>query len=149
MTAMDPNRLDARRVALVLGRLRVGAGLALLVAPRLVGRMWMGDNARPHGARPFLRATGLRDLVLGVGTVLAVKDRSNPEHWLGMSAITDAGDALITLLARDVPRRARLTVVPGVLALAALDLKLSQQLADEAAAEELAIEEEALEHTGV
>ncbi len=147
MTVMDPDRVDARQVALVLSRIRLGLGLGLVIAPGLLGRLWMGDHARKPGAKLFARTTGLRDFILGVGTVLAVKDRSNPEHWLGMSAVTDAGDALVTLLGRGVPRRTRLTLIPGALALAALELKLSQQLADEAAAEEMALDEELLEQS--
>lgn len=138
---MDPTAFDSRAAALVVARVRIGFGLAGLIAPGLFGRLWMGESARTPGAKGLARAVSVRDFVLGVGTVLSVKDGSTPENWLGMCAVTDGLDALVTLLSPGVPRRSRLTVAPGALALAAIQLRLAQQLADEAAAEELSASE--------
>lgn len=101
------DRLDSRRVAVYLARARVGMGLALLVAPRLVGRAWIGDPADSRGARVFGRAMGARDVALGAGAAIALGERSGGGDWLSMGAVVDGVDAVVSVLARGVSWRAR------------------------------------------
>ena len=55
--------------ALAVGRCAVGT--SLLVAPRTIGALWLGDSTGPGGV-PLLRALGVRDVLLGLGTLDAL-----------------------------------------------------------------------------
>src|SRR5947209_3325993 len=92
--------MDDANVALSLARGRIGFGAAALVAPRLVARI-MGAGRSPTATTALLaRMLGGRDVVLGLGTVIAV-DRGKPVRgWLEGSALADAVDCLACLLAR-------------------------------------------------
>jgi hypothetical protein len=108
--------MEPRDLAILQARGRIAVGLAFLVAPSLAGRLWVGDDARPAGARVLGRAFGARDLALGLGVVIAL-DRGAPVRgWLEASVLADASDFTAGLLgAEALPRRLR----PGVLALGA------------------------------
>jgi hypothetical protein len=127
--------LDTRSTALVLARGRAIMGLVLLAVPGLVGRIAFGESS-PR-IRALLRMLGVRDLVLGVGALTSVKERTQDAEWIGMGAVADAVDGLVTLTSPGVPLRGRL-LVPGELACALLGLKLSRDLADARAAATLA-----------
>jgi hypothetical protein len=105
-----------RDLAIAQARGRIAVGLAFLVAPALAGRMWVGDYARPAGARVLGRAFGARDLALGLGVVVAL-DRGAPVRgWLEACALADAADFSAGVAdSRALPPRLR----PGVLALGA------------------------------
>ena len=66
--------LDSRSTALVLARGRAVVGLVLLFLPGLPARVWFGDNS-PR-IRTALRMVGVRDLILGVGALTTVKERT-------------------------------------------------------------------------
>jgi len=114
-----------------LGRMAFGA--ALLVAPGLVGRAWIGADAARPGVRVIARSLGARDIVLGLGTFLALDDRNSLAlaRWVQLGAFVDAVDAGATLLA---VRHLKLRTVVGVLALAVpaavAGLRLSAHLAN-------------------
>jgi hypothetical protein len=124
--------MEPRDLAIAQARGRIAVGLAFLVAPSLAGRLWVGDDARPAGARVLGRAFGARDLALGLGVVIAL-DRGAPVRgWLEASVLADAADFTAGLLgAGALPPRLR----PGVLALgagsAALAAWLSRELDSE------------------
>jgi len=97
--------------AIALGR--IGLGAALLAAPRaLAGAAWVGapEARRPVGAA-LLRAVGARDVALGLGTLLALRDGDALAPWLIGGALADGADAVATALAgAAVPARGRLAV---------------------------------------
>jgi hypothetical protein len=97
----------------------MAVGVALIVAPRLAGPMWIGDEANSRAVKVLARAFGARDLALGLGTAVAI-DRGKPVRgWLEGAALADAVDFVATLVAGDsIPRGAR----RGVLAVAAASL---------------------------
>jgi hypothetical protein len=96
---MDPADL-ARGVA--AGRAALGG--VLVVAPGLVGRAWLGRDARRPAARAALVAMGARDLAIGLGTLQALSSESAAAPWLRAGALADAADVLVTLRAhRDLP----------------------------------------------
>jgi hypothetical protein len=83
-----------------MGWLRAGVGVALLAAPAIPLRMAGGDE--PNGAAVLLmRTIGIRDLVLGLGTVLAAGsvDPSDADRWSAMTLASDSLDAVIGLAA--------------------------------------------------
>jgi hypothetical protein len=119
--------LDTRSTALVLARGRAVVGLVLLVLPGLAARLWFGDNT--PGTRALLRMVGVRDLILGVGALTAVKESTQDAEWIGMGAVADAVDGFVTLTTPGLKLRARL-VGPTALGSAVLGLKLARDLAD-------------------
>jgi hypothetical protein len=83
-----------------MGWLRAGVGVALLVAPGVPLRVAGGDE--PTGAALLLmRTIGIRDLVLGLGTVLATRsvDPADVGRWSAMTLASDSLDAAIGLAA--------------------------------------------------
>jgi hypothetical protein len=108
--------VDARDVALAQARGRIAVGIAMLAAPGLAARTWIGDDALRPAVKVVIRGFGARDLALGLGVVIAL-DRGAPVRgWLEGSALADAGDFVATLLAGgSIPDAAR----KGIAALAA------------------------------
>ena len=96
-----------------LGRMVLGA--ALMLAPGLSGRSWVGGDASSTGAKVFASALGARDVALGAGLVWALQ-RDEPAHaWLVGAALADAVDFAATLAAGDsIPKASRI----GILAIA-------------------------------
>jgi hypothetical protein len=126
--------MDPREQALVLARARCAAGVVLLGVPGLAGRAWLGSSG--PATRAALRLTGIRDLVLGTGALTTTKERTLDAEWVGMGAVCDAVDAVVTFLSPGLPRRTKLAaIVPGVAAV--MGLQLARSLARERAASEV------------
>ena len=123
--------LDTRTTALVLARTRAVVGLVLVFLPGLAAWLCFGESS-PR-TRALLRMLGVRDLVLGVGALTTVKERTQDAEWVGMAAVADAVDGIVMLTVPEIPRRGRL-VGPASLGSAFLGLKLSRELADARAA---------------
>jgi len=91
--------VDSRDVALAQARGRIAVGIAMLVAPGLAARPWIGDDADRPAVKVITRGFGGRDLALGLGVVIAL-DRGAPVRgWLEAGALADVGDFVGTLLA--------------------------------------------------
>lgn len=121
---------DLRSTALVFTRTRAVAGLALLVAPATSARSWLGSGAAGPAPRALARMMGARDVVLGVGSLSAIKEGSHGPEWLGMAAVADAVDAAVCLFSPRLGWRARVVGVVAALS-AGFGLKLARDLADE------------------
>jgi hypothetical protein len=108
--------MDARDLALAQARGRIAVGAAMLVAPGLAGKGWIGGDALRPAVKVIIRGFGARDLALGLGVVIAL-DRGAPVRgWLEGSALADVGDFVATLLGGgSIPGVAR----KGIAALAA------------------------------
>ena len=119
--------LDPRSTALVLSRARAILGLVLLVVPGLPARLWFGEST-PQ-VRALLRMVGVRDLVLGVGALTTLKERTQDAEWVGVGAFADAVDGLVALTTPGLRVRSRL-LGPAALASAAVGIKLARDLAD-------------------
>jgi hypothetical protein len=79
---------------------RIAVGAALMVAPRVSTRAWLGDDAERPGTQVVARAMGVRDLVTGG---IALHTLGNPDigpRWQRTLAGVDAVDLLATLAAR-------------------------------------------------
>lgn len=102
-------QIDHHFVARILAMGRVGIGLAMVVAPRRFGRTWIGIPATTGGGKVALRATGARDIVIGIGTVRAL-DAGDPDvrQWVTAAGVCDLADSAATLLSfGSLPRRTR------------------------------------------
>jgi hypothetical protein len=109
--------VEARDLALLNARGRMAIGALLVLAPRLIGPMWIGSGADRPVVKMMARALGARDLALGLGVAVAL-DRGKPVRgWLEGAALADGGDLAATLLAGDsIPRgkRRRVALVAAV-----------------------------------
>ena len=95
---------------------RVGIGAAMVAAPGLVARSWVGGAGREPGARVLATALGARDIALGLGLVRSVSAGARPGPGLRAAALADAADLAATIRwRRDLPSVA----VAGIGALAA------------------------------
>jgi hypothetical protein len=97
-----------RDLALLNARIRMAVGASLVLAPRLIGPMWIGDGADRPVVKMMSRSLGARDLALGLGTAVAL-DRGKPVRgWLEGAALSDSADLVATVLAGDsIPRGKR------------------------------------------
>jgi len=126
MSAMEE---DPRNIAIVFTRARAVVGLALMAAPGWAGRAWLGAGAAGPAARAVTRMLGSRDVVLGVGSLSAIKEGRHGPEWLGMSAVADGVDAAVCLFAPKLGWRARIVGVVAALS-AGFGLKLARDIAD-------------------
>jgi len=95
--------------ALSAGRAALGAGM--VAAPVLAGRPWIGPDASSAGAKVIGRAFGVRDVVLGLGTIEADRRGEGLRTWIAAGVIADAVDLVATLAAGDeIPARGRRAV---------------------------------------
>ena len=87
-------RTGARAVA----ALRVGLGVAALVAPGLAARPWVGRSAAAPAGAVLGRAAGIRDVALGGGVLVAARQGPRAERtWVLAGALCDAVDAATTV----------------------------------------------------
>ena len=115
-------------MALVLARGRIVAGLALMAVPGLVLRTWVREPS--PSAKAIARMLGVRDVVLGLGALTAVKERTQDAEWLSMGAAADGVDALVSLLHPGISRSGRLVSLVGGSA-SVVGLMLARKFADE------------------
>jgi hypothetical protein len=93
--------MDPRDVARVYGAGRVAVGAALLLAPRRLGRVWLGRPADTPAGAVAMRALGLRDAVLGAMALHTVDHPEVAPRWQRTCAAVDAVDLAATAAARD------------------------------------------------
>jgi hypothetical protein len=92
--------MQPRDVASAYGAGRVAVGAALLLAPRPLGRIWLGRSAGTPGGAVALRALGARDLVLGAIALHTLDAPQIAPRWQYTCAAVDAVDLLATAAAR-------------------------------------------------
>lgn len=111
-----------------IGRAVLGA--ALVAAPTLVARTWVGDDGAGPAAKVIGRALGIRDVALGAGLVQALGAGSPARPWIAAAAVADAIDAGATLLNwRDLPPVGRALVL-GLAAGSAVQMGVLAATAD-------------------
>ncbi len=134
--------LDQRQLALIIARARAINGLVLLLAPGIAGRLIFGKAGRNPVVKASLRIGGVRDVVLGVGAITTLKERTMDAEWVGMGAVADLVDGAILTFTPGIGMRARLTSVFGW-SFGTIGYVLSRGLAD--AREEIVVVEEIVE----
>jgi hypothetical protein len=111
VTQVDTARL--RQAAQAIAWARVAIGGTALVAPLAAVRPWVGDSVDTPSIKLLARTLGGRDLALGIGTLRALS-RSDDEArpWVALAGVSDAVDALATVVAFAwLPRRSRWLIV--------------------------------------
>jgi hypothetical protein len=97
--------MQARDVARAYAAGRVALGGALVVAPRLLGGIWLGAPARTPGGAVAIRALGAREVVIGGIALHTVDHPDVAPRWQRTCAALDAFDLAATAAARDrLPR---------------------------------------------
>jgi len=129
-SARQHDRMDHRTNVLAVARGRIVMGLLMLAVPGVVLRVLFGRHASTQSARVLARMFGAREIVLGVGTVTSVKERTQDAEWVSACAVADAVDGLVMAFSPGVPRRSRPAAVVGGVA-AALGIRAARVFADE------------------
>lgn len=101
-------RTGARAVA----ALRIALGVSAIVSPRLAATPWVGWSTTEPAGTVLGRAAGARDIALGAGALLAVRQGAQVERtWVALAAFCDVVDAATTVAHwRRLPSPGRLLV---------------------------------------
>lgn len=89
--------MDARALALAIAAARIVIGAALMLVPGRVASRWIGPPGEQPGAQLVTVATGARDLAVGAGTALAVRNGSPARTWVLAGAFADLADLAATV----------------------------------------------------
>src|SRR5687767_4908676 len=93
--------LDLATTARAAAATRVAIGAALLAAPGPIGKAWLGEVGERPETQVTVSALGIRDLVLGAGTIWSLGGRRRGARtWLIGSGAADLADTVATLRAR-------------------------------------------------
>jgi hypothetical protein len=76
---------------------RMAFGVAGFLAPRALGRAWVGPDGSSSAVKMIVRAFAIRDFALGLGTYLAVAKDAPVRGWVEAGMLCDTGDLLATL----------------------------------------------------
>jgi hypothetical protein len=109
------SQMSKRTLATLLALNRIQYGLGMIFTPQRNAKVWVGARAaRRTPTKVLAQALGARDLVLGAGALLALRDPAEAQRWFTALAVADAVDIPVTALAgEDVPlasRAATLTI---------------------------------------
>jgi len=91
--------MDDRLIARLVAAGRVLFGIACLAAPRQILRQW-GKDASP-AVLWWIRAFGIRDTVLGAGTLVSLNRDQPDTTWVKAGAAADTADAVVALVCRE------------------------------------------------
>ena len=120
-----------RSLALTNGIGRAVIGAPLLAAPSLMADRWIAADGMSDGAKLFARSLGARDLAIGLGVVLAMREDAPVRGWLVASALADVFDAAGTLIAwKKLPPQGRASVL-AIATVSAIQCALVARVIDE------------------
>ena len=121
--------MDDRQRAEMLNAGRTFFGAGMVLAPSLMLRGWVGDDANLPAVKLLGRTMGVRDAAIGVGTLLALREGKGVKFWLQLGIAADAVDCAATLLAaRRIPTRGAILVGSMAAAAAVTGWQLMQRL---------------------
>lgn len=86
-------RLSGGQLATLFAAGRVAFGAAVLARPEVLTRGMRIDSSTARRIGWLTRMFGVRDMVLGGGTLYALSRRGAPGPWLVASVLSDATDA--------------------------------------------------------
>jgi hypothetical protein len=92
--------MQPRDVARAYAAGRVAIGAVALLAPRPIGRVWLGAAGGTPAGGVAMRALGVRDLVLGAIALHTLDHPDVAPRWQRTCAAVDAVDFAATAVAR-------------------------------------------------
>ena len=124
---MHVSTMDAQGAtrAIAIGRIALGASFVL--APGAALRAWPG-NEGARGPVPSLlaRSVGVRDIALGVGTLMAVQHDTPVRGWLEAAMLADVVDAVAIAMAfPHLPRTKAILMMGAAVGTAAAGRRLA------------------------
>jgi hypothetical protein len=124
--------MDEKEMARLIAMGRMAFGGATFFAPRLMSKLWVGQEVQGTVAPMAARGLGGRDLVLGLGLMLALeRDDASARGWLEAGAMADAVDAVGTLAAwRELPGFRRFALLAMEVGVALFAMSLADGLTD-------------------
>lgn len=97
--------MTGRDVARVINTGRIALGAALMLAPRLAARSWIGQDADAPGVTALARGLGVREVVLGAMALHTIDNPQIGPRWQRTLALCDGVDLAATLaVRRSLPR---------------------------------------------
>lgn len=104
--------MNAKTLTAIIAGGRVLIGTALTLVPAQAARGWLGRDVRSPAAQAAIRGMGIRDVALGIGTLLAMSHGGGVRGWVEAGSLADLGDAAATLLSwDDLPPRGRVATL--------------------------------------
>lgn len=123
------NDVDLRTVARTMGAIRVAIGGSMVLLPGLTTRGWLGAASKGGPTKAVTRAAGVRDALLGLGTIRALEQDEEVGPWILAGAVADGVDAVGTVLAyRQLPKRRRFFALALMAGAAAAGVVLAGQV---------------------
>ena len=120
--------MDPKLVLQAAAAARMGLGVILLAAPQLASRV-IGAETGTATANLITRVAGVRDVVVGAGTLRATLTDDDPAAWGVGSAICDFSDSIAHVIAlRDLPRIRNIGTIVGAAGFGAAQLKAAIDL---------------------
>ncbi len=120
--------IPAKDQAQILGLGRVAIGAALFVFPSLSARVWLGQPAKGSVSRVTMRALGAREVVLGLGTLMALEGRGEPSAWIEAGALCDVADTYLVATSKGIPLPRRVASVAITAGAAYIAIKVAEEL---------------------
>jgi hypothetical protein len=96
----EASGLEDEELVRLVGLVRVAAGAGFFLFPGRVMRLWTGRNETSSSLRLAARSLGIRDLAIGLGTLIALENHGRGPHlrgWLEAGALSDSGDLVAML----------------------------------------------------
>lgn len=123
------NDLDMRTLARFIAAGRVAIGTTLVVLPGVATGGWLGAEGKRGATKAVTRALGVRDALIGLGTIRALEHDDEVKSWLLAGALSDGVDAVATVLAwKHLPKRRRFLAVVFMAGAAAAGVAVAGQV---------------------
>ena len=94
--------VEPKRMAQQVAGARIAFGLAFMTMPGWTGRVWIGRDADRHAVKLLTQAIGARDLTMGLGALIAMRQGKPARGWFEAISLTDALDFTCAVLAKGV-----------------------------------------------
>jgi hypothetical protein len=120
--------ISAREQAQILGLARAGIGAGMFLFPSLAARVWLSAPAKGSVSRVTMKALGAREVVLGIGTLMALEGRGEPSAWVEAGALCDVADTYLVATTKGIPLHRRIASIAISASAAYIGIKAAEEL---------------------